>query len=287
MALYVNGEKIEQSMIENEIQRLTPSYEQVFRDQPAEDSKRQLAEWSRENVIEAVIFRQESNKAFPNIEDEAIRQELERLLEKENEHGPIHQQLAAGSGEEAKLRSEIADHIRRQRLTQKITADIPEPKDKAIHKYYQQNIERFTIPETVHAAHIVKHPTAETPPEQLKELIDGIYQQIEEGAAFEALATEHSDCPDQGGDLGFFARGQMVSRFEEVAFALEPGTCSAPFESEFGWHIAKVYEKHPSVPCPIEQVREVIARDLKQQAGEKAIEKFIDTHKADMVVEER
>jgi parvulin-like peptidyl-prolyl isomerase len=287
MALYVNGEKIDQSLIENEIQRLAPSYEQVFQDQPAEDRQQQLAEWSRENVIEAVIFRQEANKAFSNIENEAVQQELNQLLEKENETGPIHQQLAAGTDEEAKLRSVIADQIRQQRLTQKITADIPEPKDKAIQQHYEQNIERFTIPEMAHAAHIVKHPTAETPPEQLKEQIDAVYQQIEDGAVFEELASQHSDCPDQGGDLGFFARGQMVPRFEEVAFTLEPGSYSQPFETEFGWHILKVYEKRPAAPCPIEQVREVIARDIKKQAHEKAMEKFIDARKTQMAIEER
>jgi len=287
MALYVNGEKVAQSLIDNEIQRLLPSYERVFQDQPAEERQRQLAEWARENIIEAVIFRQEANKAFPEIEAEAIQQALDQLLQAEGQTGPIRQQIETGPDAETVLRSDIADQIRRQRLTQQITAGIPEPNDKTIHKYYEQHIERFTIPETVHAAHIVKHPAAETTPEQLKEQIDKVYQQIEGGAAFEELARQHSDCPDQGGDLGFFACGQMVPRFEEVAFALEPGTYSKPFETEFGWHIAKVYEKRPSVPCPIEQIREMIVRELKQQTGEKVIEKFLDTHKAKMVLEER
>ena len=287
MTLYINGEKVAQSLIENEIQRLLPSYERVFQDQRAEDRQRQLAEWARENVIEAVIFRQEANKAFSKIEDEAVQQALDQLLKAEGEMGPIRQQLEAGAAEAAKLRLEIADQIRQGRLTQKITADIPELKDKAIHQHYEQNIERFTIPEMLHAAHIVKHPAAETTPEQLKEQIDAVYQQIEDGAEFEELAAQHSDCPDQGGDLGFFARGQMVPRFEEVAFALEPGTYSQPFETEFGWHIAKVYEKRPSAPCPMEQVREVIIRDLKQQAHEKMIEKFLDARKTQMVIKER
>ncbi|MCD6175118.1 MAG: peptidylprolyl isomerase [Planctomycetes bacterium] len=287
MALYVNGEKIASVLIENEIQRLRPSYEQVFQDQPPEQRQKQLAEWARENVIEAVIFRQEASKAFPEIGEGAIQQAMGQLLETEGQTGPIRQQLEAGPDEEAKLHSEIAGQIRRERFIQQIAADIPELKDKAIQRYYEQNIERFTIPETVHAAHIVKHPAAKITPEQLKEQIDGVYQQIDGGAAFEELAAQHSDCPDQGGDLGFFARGKMVPRFEEVAFVLKPGMYSEPFETEFGWHILKVYEKRPAVPCPIEQVREVITRDLKQQAREKIIETFIDAQKAQAVIEER
>jgi len=287
MTLYVNNEKIDPALIENEIQRLRPSYDQVFQDQPETEREKQLSEWSRENVIESVIFRQEAQKAFPEIEDEAIQQVLDQLLQREGEDGPVHQQLAAGDEEAAKLRSDIADQIRSDRLTQKITSEIPEIKDKAIRQYYDKNIERFTIPETVHAAHIVKHPSPETTPEQLKEQIDAVYQQLKDGAEFEDLAREHSDCPDQAGDQGFFARGKMVPRFEDVSFSLEPGTYSEPFLTEFGWHIVKVYEKRPSAPCPIEHVREMIARDLQQQAREKAIEKFLDTHKAQATIEER
>jgi peptidyl-prolyl cis-trans isomerase C len=287
MILYVNGEKVDASLIDNEVQRLRPSYEQTFQDQPESDREKQLAEWSRENVIESVVFRQEAKKAFPEIEDAVIQQMLDQLLGKEGEYGTTRQRLEAGADEAAKLRSDIADQIRCQRLTQQITADLPELKDKDIQQYYAQNIERFTIPETVHAAHIVKHPSPETTPEQLKEQIDETYQKLQDGATFEELAAAHSDCPEQAGDLGVFARGKMVPRFEEVAFVLEPGTYSEPFETEFGWHIAKVHEKRPAVPCPLEQVREVIARDLKKQADEKAIEAFLDTRKVNMVVEDR
>jgi len=287
MTLYINGEKVDPALIENEIQRLRPSYDQVFQDMPEADREKQLAEWARENVIEAVVFRQEAQKTFPTIEDQAIQQVLDQLLQREGEAGPVHEQIAAGGETAARLRSDIADQIRCDRLTQKITSNLDEPKDKEILQYYDKHIERFTIPEMVHAAHIVKHPSPETTPEQIKEQIDAVYQQLKDGAEFEDLAREHSDCPDQGGDQGFFARGKMVQRFEDVAFALKPGTYSKPFLTEFGWHIVKVYEKRPAVPCPLEQIREVIARELNRQAREKAIEQFLDKQKAQMTLDER
>jgi parvulin-like peptidyl-prolyl isomerase len=287
MALYVNGEQIEHALIGDEIHRLRPSYERAFGDLDEDNRERQLVQWSRENVIEAVIFRQQARKEFSDIEDRVIQQTLDRLLAKENETGPVHQRLAAGAEEEQTLRSEIADQIRHEQLMQKIAGNLPDPSDKAVRKHYERNIERFTMPEMVHAAHIVKHPNAETSPDELKSQIEAIYQRLEAGEPFEKLAGEHSDCPDSAGDLGFFARGKMVPAFEAVVFNLAPGRYSGVFETEFGMHIAKVYEKRPPVPCPLEQVREVIVRDLKNQAREKAVETFLDTHKARSVIEER
>lgn len=287
MALYVNGEQVEPALIDDEIRRLRPSYERTFADLDEADRERQLVQWSRENVIEAVIFRQQAHTEFPAIEEPVIQQVLDGFLAKENETGPAHQRMAGGAEEAQKLRSEIADQIRHDRLMQKITGNVPEPSDKAVRKHYEQNLERFTMPEMVHAAHIVKHPGAETSPQELKSQIEAIHQRLEAGEPFEKLASEHSDCPGSAGDLGFFARGKMVPAFEAVVFNLEPGQVSGVFQTEFGMHIAKVYEKRPPVPCPLEQVREVIVRDLKNQAREKAIENFLDAHKATSVIEER
>lgn len=66
------------------------------------------------------------------------------------------------------------------------------------------------------------------------------------GADFAALASEYSADPGsaaQGGDLGFFGRGDMVAPFEEAAFALEPGEVSDVVESPFGLHVIKLEER--------------------------------------------
>lgn len=288
MTLFVNGEAIEAAMIEAEIASLRPGYEQVFKDQPKAEQDQQLAEWARENLIERVLFRQRTAAAFPQIARSEIQAMLDRLLQNEAETGPLHQQLQAGPGEAQKLMADIANQLRHEKMIAQITETVSSPSEKDIRKYYQQHLaDRFTIPELVHAAHIVKHPGSADTREALHQQMLEIKQQLDSGVPFEQLAAEHSDCPGNAGDQGFFARGKMVPAFEEVAFSLPVGSYSDVFETEFGWHIVKVYEKRPSIPCPLEQVREVIVRDLTEQAREKAIEQFLDAQKEKACIEER
>lgn len=288
MALFVNEEKIENTVIEAEINHLRPSYERFFADQPKEEQEKQLAQWARENVIEAALFRQQAKKEFPRIEPREIQNSLEELLQREGQNGPLHQRIQTGEKEQQALHDEITDQIRCERLHTQITNSIRQPAEKDIWKYYNNHLaDRFTIPEMVHAVHIVKHPTPDASKEQNYQQMCHVKKQLDSGVPFEKLAVENSDCPGAAGDLGFFARGKMVPAFEEVVFNLKPGSYSHVFETEFGWHIAKVIEKCPSIPCSLEQVRQVIIQDLTRQAQEKALERFLDVHKEKAHIEER
>jgi len=287
MAFYVNGESIAPQEIEQEKERMRASYMQAFPEQTADEQEKQLSDWARENVIERVLFRQAAQKECPHVDEAEIDALLSRSLEQEGQNGTLHQRISSGEAEVQKLRQEAAEQIRTERLLSTITAGVAEPKDKDIRRYYERNLERFTVPEMLRAAHIVKHPGPESAPDQQKQEMEEILSQIQGGADFSAVAGQHSACPENGGDLGYFARGQMVPAFEEVVFNMEPGDVSGVFATEFGWHIAKVFDRRPAMPCPLDQVKQVIVKELTGQARDKAVEQFLDQQRKTALLEER
>lgn len=78
-----------------------------------------------------------------------------------------------------------------------------------------------------------------------KEDADAIKEAIDNGQGFATMAKRYSKCPSgaQGGDLGYFERGQMVKEFEDAAFSLPVGKVSEPIHTQFGWHIIKVLDR--------------------------------------------
>ncbi len=101
-------------------------------------------------------------------------------------------------------------------------------------------------PEAVKISHILLEikPSPVTL-DSLKRKAEGILDLVKKGGDFTQLAASYSDDPSgkEGGDLGFFKKGDMILKFEEAAFALNPGEVSDVVQTEFGYHIIKVEEK--------------------------------------------
>lgn len=89
---------------------------------------------------------------------------------------------------------------------------------------------------SVRASHILVDTKAEA---------DSIKAKIDNGEGFETMAKKYSKCPSgkDGGDLGYFERGQMVKEFEDAAFNMPVGKVSDPIRTQFGWHLIKVCDK--------------------------------------------
>ncbi len=274
MAFVVNGEKIEDAAIRQEVERLRPDYERVFADQDPKERETQLLDWSKENVIERVLINQEASQNGERIPSDKVEVALARLKEQYADPQQLYKDFHASDDE--KIKRDIETQMRvEQRLTQ-VCKGLPKPSHAAIQEYYEQNKEQYKTGERVRVAHIVKYVNWQTDEETAYRQISQAHEELKNGAAFEAVVEKYTDCADSGGDLGFVARGQMVEEFEDVVFNLGVGQISDVFRSRFGFHIAKVYAREPATMPSLEEVKERIVEALKEQMRSDAIDEFID-----------
>lgn len=137
----------------------------------------------------------------------------------------------------------------------------------------------------VRVSHIFLRTPESMPEEEVqqkKELIFSLYDSLQAGANFEALARRYTDdesTASHGGLLPWFNSGQMIAPFEDAAFALEnKGDISKPVNSGFGWHIIKLVDKDAVESYEEERpslMQEVMMGDRKRMGDED----YIDTLK--------
>jgi len=141
--------------------------------------------------------------------------------------------------------------------------------DAAIQALYNERYANGVGGEEYNASHIL----LETEEDALAAIAE-----IEGGAEFEDVARESSTGPSGpgGGSLGWFGPGQMVPDFEAAVIALEPGTISAPVQTQFGWHVILLNETRIQNAPPLEEVRAEISQELRQSAVEAHIEELVD-----------
>ena len=137
-----------------------------------------------------------------------------------------------------------------------------------VREFYDQHPERYKQPERVRARHVLLRVAPDATEEQVAELrkqADAARARVAGGEDFAVVAKELSEDPgskEQGGDLGFFARGQMVPPFEEVAFSLEPGQLSEVVKTDFGFHVIRVEERKAAEERSFDDAAREIAEEL-------------------------
>jgi parvulin-like peptidyl-prolyl isomerase len=284
MAMIVNGEKIEDSAIKQEVERLRPDYERVFSDQDPKEREAQLFDWSKENVIERVLINQEAKKNGEKMPEAEIDSALAKLKEQYTDPEELYKAL--GVMDDAGIKEQIEMQMRVEQTLSEVCKDLPDPPQADIKEYYDKNAEQFKTPESARVAHIVKYVNWQTDEETAYNAIKEAHDELKNGAAFEAVVDKHTDCADSGGDLGYVTRGQMVEEFEDVIFNLGAGDVSDVFRTRFGFHIAKVYDRKPAAVAGLKEVKDQIVTTLREQMRSKAIDNFIDSLKEKAKIED-
>lgn len=144
-------------------------------------------------------------------------------------------------------------------------------------RYYQDNLQVFTVPAQAHASHIlisVPQDATEAQVEKAKETLALVQKRLAEKESFSDLAKTFSDdsySAKKGGDLDWFSRGSMDVAFEDKVFSMQAGETSEPVKTEYGYHIIYLGEKKDETVHPFEQVKDTVLQLVKTQKADIAM----------------
>jgi hypothetical protein len=271
VAWLVNGEVVDDAAVRDEARMMRPQYMESIGAMDPIDAEMQLREWARENVIERMLLKAAAFSDPAPVPSEVIAKAVEEA--KTEAGGKVGCGTRTTDGD---VREQAETQYRIERLLMQVQAHVTPPKAKEISEFYKRNKERFVTPELVHAAHIVKNVDEQHDEATARSSIEAAYADIRNGCPFSEVADRHSDCAGNGGDLGWFPRGEMVEEFDGVVFALPVGGISEIFQTQFGFHIATVLERRPAGVRPFKEVENDIAAAILNEKRQKAVENFLD-----------
>jgi peptidyl-prolyl cis-trans isomerase D len=210
-----------------------------------------------------------------------LRQKMMRVLYEQVSVSPAELELAALYDlEEVRLAYVALDTetLPGEPLSDEDVSSYLAEHEEEVRGVYADRAELYAHPEQVHARHILVGLDAEADEavvEATRARALALRARLIEGEDFAALALAESDdlgTREDGGDLGFFARGQNLAEFDEAAFALAPGDLSEPIQTDTGFHLILVEERREAGKTPFEDVSLELARELatKAAAGERA-----------------
>jgi PPIC-type PPIASE domain/SurA N-terminal domain len=157
------------------------------------------------------------------------------------------------------------------------------PKSTEVRDYYRRNQEQFRRPESINALHLVRNSEGRNM-DGLKEEMEALRERLLAGEDFATLAATCSDCPENGGDLGFFGRGVMVEEFDAVVFAAPLHEITPVFETRFGVHIAVVHERRAEGIAELTEVGGHIAEGLHRTKQDQEVGRRLELLRRKAVV---
>lgn len=163
------------------------------------------------------------------------------------------------------------------------SSEVPRPQPSEVREFYRENREQFRTDDLAWAAHIVKHTEGEDHVAKREE-VERLRERVLAGEPFNEVASRASDCPENGGDLGYFARGAMVEEFEEVIFSSPLNTLTQVFKTRFGYHVAIVYDIKTKGLLPLDDVRVYVERILHRRRQEREIDRRLEALRSKAVI---
>jgi len=282
----VNGEAVTKIDFDRLIKNMEVSANQPL---PA-DRRDEILRRALDQLVTYTVLTQETRARKITVTEAEVEANVKQMRSQFPNEEAFAKALAARGMSIEKLRSDAKIDMSISKMMEAELATQPPPADAQVREFYDKNPEKFKQEEAIRASHILFRVPENADAATKKKAMDeaqSVLKEARAGADFAALAKKHSGdgSAQQGGDLNFFTRGQMVPAFDQAAFALKPGEISDIVTTQFGYHIIKLTERRAASTVPFEQVSDRIKEYLTAQQKQERAQAFIDSLKQKAKIE--
>jgi peptidyl-prolyl cis-trans isomerase C len=266
IAVSVDGNVLKKSEVEKNIKEKLETYKGKIPADKIKEAKTRI----KKQMIDEFIIRNLLTKEVAKRKIAVTDKEIKATMEQIKSTLPPDTKLETFMKENKISKEQIALGIKVSKLVKQEAGNKTKPKQKEISKFYDENKDKFIIPESVHVRHILI-AFAEGDDDKVKAekkvKIENLRTQVVDGADFAEVARKNSDCPskDNGGDLGMVRKGQTVKSFEDAAFSQKINSIGPVVATEYGYHVIQVLGLTPQKTAALEEVKGKISSYLEQQ----------------------
>jgi peptidyl-prolyl cis-trans isomerase C len=282
----VNGEAVTRVDFDRLIKNM-----EVSANQPVPAERRdEIFRKALDQLVTYAVLSQETRTRKVPVTDAEVESNIKQMRSQFQNEEEFAKALTARGMSLEKLKADTRIDISINKMMESEASTEQTPGDAQVREFYDKNPDKFKQDEAVRASHIlfkVEESADAATKKKVKDQAEAVLKQVRGGADFAELARKHSadGSAQQGGDLNFFTKGQMVPAFDQAAFSLKPGQISDLVTTQFGYHIIKVTEQRPPSTVPFEQVSDRIKQFLTEQQKQQKVEAFINALKQKAKIE--
>lgn len=294
MALIINGEEVNDMVLEDEFDALKEQME-ARGEAVCCDRDEEIREYAHTNVLNRTLLRQEALNRFGENSDEEISSAITALKEQHGGEEAFYSNIGMSPKQDDEIRQKVSVQLSVDRMLREATGVLEDPTEDDLKKFYEDNIEEFQTEEEVHAWHLYleHHHHGAGGPDAVYELMRKTRRELLGGADFEAKVKELCTIEDYEMDLGFFQRSgrsadqtrQIPPDIVTIAFSMEIDEISPVVSTHFGFHIFKLVERKEATPIPFEEITEELRDLYRTDQREAKISSLLEDLKSKATIE--
>lgn len=251
---------------------------QMQRRSPNQRSDDQMQSMHRKMIRGFVgqhVMQGEAEAQDLEVDTAQVSARLSQLKQRYESEEQFKKQLAQNNLTIDSLRSLLSSRLQQQALQQQMSESYEQPTEGEVEDYSKEN-------RRIRAQHILIRADQNAPQSKVDSARQAAQALVDsakmENVNFADLARRHSEGPsaEQGGDLGYFTRDQMVEEFSKAAYALADSgdVAPEPVRTDYGFHVIRLTD--PGEPMDTSQARQQMAKERRQQAFEDRLNELME-----------